>query len=260
MMRSHKLDLIQKDVDGLLSRKEQEKLDRLLAVNPKARRLHKDLVRLSTRLNTVPSHEPPEHLSEKIMNQLPQGLYHVGHQRHPLAAFCNRLKHINTQLVYAFSAGLSVASLLFIIYMGTSGQDSPVDEQMVSGALLLERGGADAMETFMVELQGVRGSVTCVATADGIVAEIAVTAERGFEFRVSFDQSAFSIQNIRAPRDGDVGALSVDAVGVTLTGSRTQNWEVILQPRHASVAVLTFRLTSGQQHVEKAVTLTPDHR
>ncbi len=149
------LELINAEIDGVITGPQRAELNRLLLADPSVRALRDELTRTCGALDDVPSEELPAGLHEAIVARLPvavprsHGLRHTSFASRPLLRYAA-----------AFGGGLLVSALAF--------QFGNLDStELGAGQLAGTIAAATHAEARMiVNLDQVRGSITLTGSAE----------------------------------------------------------------------------------------------
>ena len=149
------LELINAEIDGVITRPQRAELNRLLLADPSVRALRDELARTCSALDDMPREEPPAGLLAAIVARLPfaapksHGSRHTSFTSRPLLRYAA-----------AFGGGLLVSALAF--------QFGNLDSTEL-GAGQLAGTIADATHAearMIVNLDQVRGSITLTGSAE----------------------------------------------------------------------------------------------
>jgi anti-sigma factor RsiW len=148
------LELINADIDGVITGPQRAELNRLLLADPSVRALRDDLLRTCRALDAMPREELPAGLHEAIVTRVPIGAPKSGGLRH--ASITSR-----PLLRYAavFAGGLLVSALAFQFGRLDSTQ---LGADQLSGTIAA---ATHAEARMIVNLDQVRGSITLTGSA-----------------------------------------------------------------------------------------------
>jgi anti-sigma factor RsiW len=165
LMNDRAIELINTEIDGVLSGAERAELNRLLLADPAIRSLRDELRRTCQLLDDVQPEEIPADLHESIMSALPASPRQC---EEPVAS--GRFSRPVLRYAAAFAGGLLVSALAFhFVGTGSSG----LDPQQLAGTLAPAR---DAV--VQVDLPEVKGQVVVAGTAAGpvVISRLAATS------------------------------------------------------------------------------------
>ncbi len=130
MIEEKYLELINREIDHMISPRQSKKLRKYLKHNPDAQRYYADLLVISKEFSQVKIVEPPQNLKKNIVNALPVGKYTKYERQNVFQRYFETLLFGNKpRYAYVFSAGLItgiiVISLLFIILYKNNSVNIP---------------------------------------------------------------------------------------------------------------------------------------
>lgn len=156
MMDEKIKELINRDLDGLLSDEERRRLEEYLQNNEEARRYFEQMQKMNDWLNQVPPVEAPSSLKAKIMNQLDTRRYapKSGHTKFYLGSvFGKWFKGGAVRPAYAFATGVVLSGLIFLIILWQTTNFQQYENLPVTGTMKVET------QTIPIALPAVTGKL-----------------------------------------------------------------------------------------------------
>jgi len=148
------IELINKEIDGIISPEEQEQLQAYLQENPEAQKLYRELIRTAGMLNQIEEIEPSIHLKKRIMNA-------VGFHKHtpPQHKVIPGIKWFTKPgYILAFVSGVFIGLLVYALLPDTITQKSATDNTGMSGAIGIhgknEIGESKKVSVMLPEIKG----------------------------------------------------------------------------------------------------------
>jgi hypothetical protein len=186
------IELIHKEIDGVISKREKARLDRILADNPEARKEYDQLTRTSEFLDQVGEIEPSENLKKRIMNSIDAKRYsparsesRVTRVRTALSgALSALLPKRRSKLVpaYVFALGMIAGVLLnTFLFQGLTGRGGRFSPGIYGTMGVSNNDRFEPLETVIVDSHGVQGTVTLARAEQLTGLEIDLTAASGFD-------------------------------------------------------------------------------
>jgi hypothetical protein len=128
MTKNKLLELINKEIDGSISRSERKNLEEYVQSNPDSNKVYDEMISLNEALDTAAELEPPHNLTKKIMARIDRTKYlpQAGSSRSWSWLFSPRLR-----IAYSFMGGL----LLGIILLGLFNNQFGRNIQSISGTM-----------------------------------------------------------------------------------------------------------------------------
>jgi anti-sigma factor RsiW len=186
-MNDRAIELINAEIDGVLSGSERAELNRMLLADPSIRSLRDELRETCQALDAVPPEELPAGLHESIMSALPAssvrraGSVPAGHPGRPVLRYAA-----------ALAGGLLVIALAFQHFGGGTSGLRPHD---LVGTLAPAR---DAM--LQIDLPTVKGQVVVAGTAAGPVVTSRLAATSPVTVIASADGHEVRLHGFVAPQ------------------------------------------------------------
>ena len=162
MMDEKIKELINRDLDGLLSDEERRRLEEYLQNNEEARRYFEQMQKMNDWLNQVPPVEAPSSLKAKIMNQLDTRRYapKSGRTKFYLGSvFGKWFKGITVRPAYAFAFGVVLSGLIFLIILWQTTNFQQYENLPVTGTMKVET------QTIPIALPAVTGKLEFISAA-----------------------------------------------------------------------------------------------
>jgi len=189
-MRDEKIiELIQKSLDGIISKSENQQLQRILEKDPEMRGTFKHLQQVSGLLDEVPELDPPSGLSKRIMNSIDLSRYPKGKMKPAAIPSIRGLSaRMNPRMVIAFGVGVLATIIIFLVtqdhrdvmpestwkdYYGTIGVN--------------ERLGFETRTKIPVDEEAIQGSISYKQSDTLIGLEIDLQTNRDFNLRIEYE-------------------------------------------------------------------------
>jgi hypothetical protein len=237
-------DLIQRDVDGLLSAQEAKTLASLLKRAGEAKRLHKDLTGLSASLMSLGSVAPPAHLATRIKAAV-RTAYPADFAVASLPVRSSGRTGPWIRSVALFGAGFALGVVALLI-IGRPEAANEVTATTASGSLV------DQHEVVPIRFGGTEGNVT-VARRDGETElSVRVTVPEGTVLRVDYNSTLVTVVGLHGP-SGKSGILTVRDGRVETSGKGVQEFSVVVSPRATGAALAVSLVTGDREVFRKAI-------
>jgi len=207
-------ELINRDVDGVLGSEEHARLHRSLRRNAPARKLHKDLMNLTTALGSVRTVDPPVHLANRIRaavyaDDAPVAAVRPANTRWRSSLL--RILHPSTTLRYGylFAGGLVAGFLLFFIALDGESAKAIGDSDL-TGTLVLHgpAPGFSSGDFFEISSEAAKGSVETQCSPGFCLIRISLEDTGGVLATLTTNPSAVRLEAVR-PFDDPGARLSV---------------------------------------------------
>jgi hypothetical protein len=231
VLNRNQIELIHQEMDGVNTPAERAAFRSLIEEDAEARALEADLRSVTLLLDRVESIDPPRHMTEAILNALPQQVRATsgwdalggslksivdGFQKRPRFALVSALC---VGVVAGFGVYAALAGTVLIDHSDTSG---------LTGTFF-ERRAADELETVnevTIDIDGGSGRVG-VKTAQNIVfVELELDVEQAVEVRLTFDEGAYGLRGFLQLRSeaGPYFTAEPGLIRVTTSGANTHTF------------------------------------
>ncbi len=228
MSNEKMFELMNRDIDGVISPTEQTELRAFLATNEEARAQYNELVRLNSQFKAVNRLDAPAGLKSSIMADIPfrqtngQGVRHEGFLKKYASWF---VPSPSSYVLSGAMAGALVVVLAFAIFRG----DSQIGRDQIGGTMApIKVEANEEIDKQVVRSGDAKAVVTSSVNDNDLVVELAVTAPSGAAILVAYDQQQLT-----------VSGLSSD--GPALQALETAHGEVRFVANGSQSVRLTFR-------------------
>ncbi|MFQ5771498.1 MAG: anti-sigma factor family protein [bacterium] len=189
------IELINYEIDGVLSDAESAVLKEYLANNSEAQELYDDLNKLSKKLQQASEIEPPVNLKKYILNTIPVNKYATKGKSRLLESFAPAWQfRFKFNYVYVFSVGLIVGIIITSLLLNRTYS---LDPSNLTGALLINK-SLDSFKTgerHDIKLQAVKGSIHFKYAKEIILAELFLKAPQQVNLTLSFNHQDVAFQS-----------------------------------------------------------------
>ena len=233
MLNRQQIELIHQEMDGVNSPDERAAFRSLIERDTEARALEAELRNVTLLLDRVGSIDPPRHMTEAILNALPQQVPRISGWR----ALGESLKAISDgfqqrpkfALVTSLCVGLVAGFGVYAALAGTVSIDHS-DTSDLAGTLF-ERRAADELKTVdevTIDVDGASGRVG-VKTAQNIVfVELELDVEQALEVQLAFDAGAYGIRGFSRQGSGAGPHLTAEPGLIRFTASGANTHTIAL--------------------------------
>lgn len=263
MIEKTYIDLINKEIDGVNSQEDSDKLEAYLAENPEAQDLYDDLLSMSTMLNKTDEIDPSPTLKKNILDSIPQKKYAAREKKRVLGGARNFLKSLiptqaprsNFRYAYAFSAGLIVGIVALFLVFDKIYQTAEVDVSNLYGAMMLP-GSPESLETAdyaEINLDQVYGEIHTSYSKDIVLTELDLSTRQECEIVLEFDDDDISFQNFTRLSDRE-NKLDIGTNYLRLSSIGDNRYVIVFRDKSESVTLMRFKIfVSGDLVYEKDV-------
>lgn len=182
MISKEYIELINKDVDKIISPAEKEKLQKYMINNPEARNYYDDLQLLSAYMEKIPEKTPPNGLIQRITNSINFNKY----QRKTKTAdihlsVFNKLRLLAPRFGYMF-IGMFIGFFIFALV----SNDASLNEDDVKGTIGIENKKFQNVKTLEIKNKDISGTVTLMRSGDTFWFDIELNSVNPFRLNINY--------------------------------------------------------------------------
>jgi hypothetical protein len=178
MIEKKYIELMNREIDGLITNGEKHELHRYLSDNGEAKEYYDELLSASHALNELPDPVVPENLEKRVINSIDFTRY-AGKNRKKIAF--NFTQGFNFRYAYTFAAGLLAGIIIFALF-SINFSDFPKND--VSGTIGMEE--AVTIKEIPIDLRDVQGSISLKEQNDDFLFEIQLNSVSPVDLTISY--------------------------------------------------------------------------
>jgi hypothetical protein len=202
-MKTIYIELIQKEIDGLITPAEKKILVDALGRDPELSQLHKELRYTAEILKKVPAVEPTPELKKKIIQAIDFSRYTPKAES---MAWLSRLTNWITtpplRLAYATAAGIVLGFLISLLVIKNPSSYQPIPLSELYGTIGISDKNFITLNEFTINQEGINGFVKVNSYQDMVWIEVNVIADQSTEIHFSYDDQRLSLQGLRPIESG----------------------------------------------------------
>ncbi len=263
-MEEKYIELMNREIDGLNSRKESAELEKYLHRNPEAGKYYRELLFVAGALNRVPEVEPPAELKASILNSIfgkeaeaPAGAREAGaavvagarisagRVRRPASVFDVFRIRWEPRLAYVLAACVAVALFLFVLFWRVVPGRAPRDLEALYGSIVSrhEAGQLFAVQPVDFALPGADGGLHVRYETKRILAALDLRSDS--RIQIVFDYSRdVSLESITALSECQYNVKAGDG-RFELTHSGDCRYVIVLDDRSGTHSPIGLRVIRG---------------
>lgn len=197
MSEKYYIELMHKEIDGMISPKERAKLFRHLAANAEAKKLYDELCQTTAFLGRAQRAEPSPNIKKYILNAIDPTRYRPAPK--PLrrsAILAPVFGKPVVKLATVFSLGLVFGMLIFSATTQQLFLRRGINGAEVSGTIGAEKPGFTTIQTWLVDSPAITGSFVLQKSAGLIKILAAVSTQEAMEMRLHYDATRLVFSHI----------------------------------------------------------------
>lgn len=152
MIEEKYIELMNKEIDHLITSEERIRLHNYISVNNEAKEYYDELLLTNESLNHIPDHQPSENLKIRILNSINFNKYNVKTVKNKSLKI---LRVANFRFVYTFAAGLIAGIIIYSLFFVNAGNVNPDD---ISGTIGINN-SAKTIGEIPLNFPGISGNI-----------------------------------------------------------------------------------------------------
>ncbi|NIR50163.1 hypothetical protein GWO43_16800 [candidate division KSB1 bacterium] len=238
------LELINKDVDGNISSSEKSKLEAYLVDNPKARKIHRELIQLSKMLNQMEDVPPNPNLKKGVLNSIQVNKYAKKKTR---STFGSRLRSPNWRLNYnlavSFAAGLVLGLLVFAILNQSLNKLRSFNDPELIGSIVLKDVASklEPVDRVQIKENGVSATFETLVAQDVVLLEASVTTPPNTDMALEFEDADLHFRSFSQSKDAHTN-LELLKNRLELRNTGQNEYLFVFDDRSSDISSLTVEI------------------
>jgi hypothetical protein len=249
MIEDKYIELINKKIDGLLTRDEDIRLEKYFSRTPEALTLYNDLSKVSTMLSQVTEIDPPTNLKKNVLNALSVNKYLPKSKRSLVKILIPSWK-FSFKYAFVFTTGVILG--VFTTFIFRSHELNTVD---ATGALIISKPAESFREISRHEIAGrdVSGVLVLKSAEELLLAQVTVTSKQPAVVKLDYDFRELAFQGLGGVDDNGL-RITVSENEVQLSHLGAHGYFLVFKKRipvstFLSVSVMTGKNVEFQQHI-----------
>jgi len=185
------IELMNKEIDGVITNTEQERLYSYLSANSEAQKLYNELRQTSELLSKIPRVEPSPNIKKYVMNSIDLNRYSKATKPGKLKSLVsNLLVKPLPKLAYAFALGILVGILVYSALLENVISKRGTDVTDFYGTVgINEQAGFTIIQNIPITLPEIKGFVSVKRLENIVVFETEVRTLKEMEIQFEYDES-----------------------------------------------------------------------
>ncbi len=251
MIDSKTEDLINRDIDGVLSPKETNRLSEYLSTDPEAQNYYDEIENLSKMLAQVEEVDPGPNLKKNILNSIPVQKYQNEENRERTPLFSAWNFRLNYRLTLAFALGLIVGFFTYSFFT-----DLPLNNNSdLIGTILLN--GTDAKfkpaDQAEITLPEIIGTVSSQYAENVVLFRVDLTTDSEIEVVVKFDGNDLRFAGFQ-PQKYSARQINVSSNELRLVNKGLHKYILVFEDQTPMVSQFSVKIFAEKLLYEKNLT------
>ncbi|MCH7754592.1 hypothetical protein IH970_05660 [candidate division KSB1 bacterium] len=252
MIDSKTEDLINRDIDGVLSAQETNRLKEHLSTDSEAQNYYDEIENLSQMLAQVEEVNPGPNLKKNILNSIPVQKYQNEENRERTPLFSAWNFRPSYRLTLAFAIGLIIG---FFTYSFVTDLPPNNNNSNLIGTILLN--GSDAKfrpaDQAEITLPEINGTVSTQYAENVVLFRIDLTTDSEIEVVVEFDGNDLRFAGFQ-PQKYSAGQINVSSNEIKLVNKGRHDYVLVFEDKTSTVSKFTIKVFSNKLLYEKTLT------
>jgi len=233
-------ELINKEIDDLISFEEKTKLHEYLEKYPEAMKEYQNLVQSVKILDKIEEIEPPEGMKSKIINSIDLNRYAFKQKkkRNFNLTLFDWLYYPKPKLAFSFATGTTFGLLAYALFFSNLIQKNPIEHSELTGTIGISKiSGIEKIDIIPISIEKVLGEVVIKRHNRLVWFEIKLETENKIEIILEFEKNSFNFENYNNDLDIQAGA---DYVKTTV--EMNKNFILFLLKRSEPIATIDLKM------------------
>lgn len=187
-------NLIQKEIDGIISPEEKNTLQRLINESPEKKKQYEGQVSALPLLDAMSSVDPPSGIQKRIMNRLDLDLYPANKKKSRLLIL-DWTGSRKRKRAYGFSLGLAGCAIVTIILLNPSILKIGEDQGQLAGTIGVPgKGYFKTVEQVPIQLPNLTGVMVSRKYQDNVRIDVQLRSSSPYSFLLQFDPESVTLR------------------------------------------------------------------
>ena len=184
------IELINKEIDGVITESEKNLLHDHLAVNPAALDIYSQLRQTSELLSKIPQLRPSPQIKRSIMGSIDSTRYSASQKSFAFRSLASSLfRTPSPKLAYAFSLGILIGILLHSVIFENIGSKR-TDPTEISGTIGIDgHATSELIKQVPITHPNIDGTIKIKKFKNLIIVEADIRTQRSSQMVIEFDKS-----------------------------------------------------------------------
>jgi hypothetical protein len=206
MTKKKYIELINKEVDGLISKIEKHQLHEYLEKDLQAKNLYQETTKTSEMLKQVTEVEPSPNLKKRILNSIELKSYAPEYTKKSVRSSISEwFTNLNPRSVYAFTAGVIIGLIIYSVFLTNMAQEQSMNNSNFYGTIgIPENANVGKLDQVPVEFPGLTGTINFYKFENILWFESNISNSDQFEMTFIFDQTKILFDSFKPLKQSNV--------------------------------------------------------
>ena len=228
------IELINKEIDNLITKDEKIELHHYLSANESANEYYNELLQTNEYLNHIPDREPSENLKKQILNSIDFNKYPAKTATNSFLKFFSIPK---MKIAYTFAAGLMVGIIAFSLISNSSNYVNPNDE---FGTIGIENTEAKLIKVIPVNLSNISGNIELKNLKNDFLFNVDLNSSQKIDITITYP-SNMELQDFKPGLVNNI-ELSKGENFIKATNSVFHQYKVLLSQKDTNTSLTHIQI------------------
>jgi hypothetical protein len=253
------IELINYEIDGIITPEQRSQLQEYLLKNPKAKKLYQELTATNSMVNSMPEIEPTENLKKRVLNSINFNKYQKGSEKSRVHVTNRKwLFDALHKPAYAFVFGIIFTAIVIIPFILSDLDNGSDTHQEYWGTTGIEKlNQLHTIEQIPVGLDQISGSVYIKTNGDLFIFEPDLRFDQQTELKIIYDPAQLQLADIKPTIT--VQKMILEDSSIRISGSKKIQTLLIFSTRTQSSSKIQFETyQNGRLRFQRTILLNPD--
>jgi hypothetical protein len=244
------IELMHKEIDGLIDAEERDELHEYITGNEEAKNLYSELIQTANLLKDVPVVSPPQNLKTQIMESLDWSRYRKKARIPDLVSIVsNWFFRPQYRLAYAFAIGIAVGVSLYALFVSTTSMQEPPDNTDLYGTIGIQTSkDLKDLQHIPVEVNEINGGIHVRQFKDLIVFDVNLKAKTALNLSLQYEPLSYKFRGFQHD-DNNTVAFKEENNSVEISTSEDARYLVFFNKLNGKATPIDLRIQQGGQIV-----------
>lgn len=184
------IELMNKEIDKIITEDEKISLQSYLSGNNEAKEYFNELQLTNDYLDKLPDNEPSENLKKQIINSIDFSKYSSTVK---VKSFWSYLFMPKFKIAYSFAVGLIAGIILIVVLSNNYNNVNKIRD--ISGTIGIDNSNSKTIEEIPLKLSDLSGNISLIKTGDRFLIDANFDTEQNLDFMISYPDNV-EFQNI----------------------------------------------------------------
>jgi len=248
-MEKKYIQLIHKDLDGLLTPSERQELDTALQADPELQKFSEKLLRMSEQLKQVPLLEPPPSLKQKIVESIDFNRYRAKKTKPALfSRFAQWYAEPRFRLVYGLAAGIIIGILTSLLLFPGLITQPPLQITDLYGTIGIHESDLNVIREYSVDRNSFQGAFKVKTYWNIVGCEISFQTNADTEIQLEYNQALLEFRGITTLESIKTDLKTTPNL-ITLSASQSGNFLILFEKLSPSIFPITLKINQKDKNI-----------